>query len=210
MIYLAKLLCFSMMTLGGAFTLAPRAAGVPRTAVAATSCELSAFAMTPRAALIMADAAVAEKEAEEKEETEEEKAAREAAEAEEARLKAEEEAKKKAAAAAKKKAEEEAKAKKLAEEIAEVKACFADKALVLTETAMMNPPPATTQERIDYLTNKGIPEKSIKAAMTEIGVEQIEYQRDPWGRIVARNDIKSHPNVYPPKYDAFGQLRPRE
>merc|ERR1711990_1382988 len=84
----------------------------------------------------------------------------------------------------------------MGEEIAEVKACFADKALVLTETAMMNPPPATTQERIDYLTNKGIPEKSIKAAMTEIGVEQIEYQRDPWGRIVARNDIKSHPTEH--------------
>ena len=124
-----------------------------------------------------------------------------AAKAEEERKKAEEAAKKKAAAEAKKKAEAEAAAKKAAEEKAESIACFSDASLVLVREV------ATVQERIDYLTAKGIDAKSIKAAMDELGVKAPEYKRDAYGRIIAPNDTKFNPNVSPPKADAFGQMR---
>ena len=45
--------------------------------------------------------------------------------------------------------------------------------------------------------------------MHDATVVEVEYQRDAWGRIIARNDVKYNPNVSPPKGDAFGQLRNR-
>ena len=115
-------------------------------------------------------------------------AAAAAAEAEaEAKKKAEEEAKKKAAEEAKKKAAAEAKAKadaKAAAEKAEAIACFSDKALVLT-TVGKGQKPASVNERADALRTKGIPEATIKAALAELGLEEIPYQRDYFGNIMA-------------------------
>ena len=105
------------------------------------------------------------------------------------------------AKAAEEKLEAEAAAKKAAEEKAESIACFSDASLVLVREV------ATVQERIDYLTAKGIDAKSIKAAMDELGVKAPEYKRDAYGRSIAPNDTKYNPNVSPPKADAFGQMR---
>ena len=124
----------------------------------------------------------------EAEETEEEKAAREAKEAEEEAKKkaAEEEAKKKAAAEAKRKAEEKAAAEK-----AEAVACFSDPALVLTPR--FGAPPASVNERADYLREKGIPDAAVKAALKEVGQEEIPYERDYFGNIIAPTIIDGKP-----------------
>ena len=124
----------------------------------------------------------------EAEETEEEKAAREAKEAEEEAKKkaAEEEAKKKAAAEAKRKAEEKAAAEK-----AEAVACFSDPALVLTPR--FGAPPASVNERADYLREKGIPDAAVQAALKEVGQEEIPYERDYFGNIIAPTIIDGKP-----------------
>jgi flagellar biosynthesis GTPase FlhF len=136
------------------------------------------------------------------------------AEAEEkAKKEAEEKAKKEAEA--KKKAEAAAKAKKEAEEkvAAEKKEAielFSSQTLVLTPTGAVVQKAATINERADFLREKGMDEKSIQAAMAEVGVEEVAYARDAWGRIIALNNDKYSPDVTPPKSDGFGQLRPRE
>ena len=124
----------------------------------------------------------------EEEETEESKAAREAKEAEEEAKKkaAEEEAKKKAAAEAKRKAEEKAAAEK-----AEAVACFSDPALVLTPR--FGAPPASVNERADYLREKGIPDAAVQAALKEVGQEEIPYERDYFGNIIAPTIIDGKP-----------------
>ena len=118
------------------------------------------------------------------EETEEAKTAREAKEAEEEAKKeaAEEEAKKKAAAEAKRKAEEKAAAEK-----AEAVACFSDPALVLTPR--FGAPPASVNERADS-AEKGIPDAAVKAALKEVGQEEIPYERDYFGNIIAPTIIE--------------------
>lgn len=139
------------------------------------------------AAVAKKEAAKAEKAEGEGEESADEAAAA-AAEAEaEAKKKADEEAKKKAAEEAKKKAAAEAKAKadaKAAAEKAEAIACFSDKTLVLT-TVGKGQQPASVNERADALRTKGLPEATIKAALTELGMEEIPYQRDYFGNIMA-------------------------
>ena len=122
------------------------------------------------------------------EETEEAKAVREAKEAEEEAKKkaAEEEAKKKAAAEAKRKAEEKAAAEK-----AEAVACFSDPTLVLTPR--FGAPPASVNERADYLREKGIPDAAVQAALKEVGQEEIPYERDYFGNIIAPTIIDGKP-----------------
>ena len=52
----------------------------------------------------------------------------------------------------------------------------------------MNPPPATVNERADFLRGeKGIDAAIVKAALDECGMEEVEYQRDYWGRVIAPN-----------------------
>ena len=205
------LLCAACaLSLTSAFTLVPRVAATPTRASSCSTRYVSTCMVDdPVAAKIAAKkaekaAAVKEKAADKKddaEESEEEKAAREAEE----KKKAEEAAKKKAAAEAKAKA----KAKQEAEELAEAVAVFSDATLVLTNTAAANPLPATAIERIDYLKEKGIPEKAVQAAMKQCGVEAPQVMRDAWGRVVATNEVKYSPNARPPPADAFGQMRPR-
>merc|ERR1719201_2659161 len=82
-----------------------------------------------------------------------------------------------AKAAAEKKAAEEEAAKKAAEEEKKRKAaalaCFADPSLVLTPR--LGAPPASVNERADSLRAKGIPDPAIKAALKELGQEEIPY-----------------------------------
>ena len=163
-------------------------------------------------AAVPLEVAVAEKAAKADEKAEEEAKAK--AEAEE-KAKAEAEAKAKKEAEAKKKAEAAAKAKKEAEEKAaaekkEAIELFSDKDVVLTPTGAIAQKVATVNERADFLRGKGMDEKSIQAAMAEVGVEEVAYARDAWGRIIALNDDKYNPGVVtPPKSDAFGQMRAR-
>ena len=42
--------------------------------------------------------------------------------------------------------------------------------------------------------------------MVEVGVKEVEYLRDPWGRIIALNDVTYNPNTKPPPSNSFGQL----
>ena len=133
------------------------------------------------------------------------------AKAEEEAKKAEEEAKAKAEAEAKAKKAAEAKAKKEAEakaaaelaakEKAEAVKMFGNASLRLTSTI------ATVNEKADALRAQGMAEASIQAAMTECGVKEVEYLRDPWGRIIATNDVKYNPNARQPANDGFGQMR---
>lgn len=137
--------------------------------------------------------------------SEEDKASAEAAAAEETKKDADEEKAKKEAEA-KKKAEEARKKKeaadaKAAAELAEALSVFKDENLVLLAKV------ATTQERMDFLTSKGIPTVAIKAAMADVGVKEVGYQRDAWGRIIALNDVKFSQNAKPPPSDSFGQQR---
>ena len=53
--------------------------------------------------------------------------------------------------------------------------------------------PASVNERADALREKGIPDIAIQAALDELGLEEIPYQRDYFGRIIA------------PNFDAFGK-----
>lgn len=213
---LARLAFACALTVSSAFTVLPYA---PITRVAARTTAGGVFMVSDavaakiaaakkkaaeKAAAAAAAAPAAEAGAAEEEETEEQKAARE-----EAEKKAAEE-KKKAEEAEKKRKAAEAKAKKDAEDKAAAIKVFADPTLVLLETAMMNPPPATITERSDYLLAEGIPAAAIKAAMAELGLQEVTYQRDAWGRIVAPNAVKFSPNVSPPPSDAFGQVRARE
>ena len=158
---------------------------------AAAEAEAAAAAKAKAAAAAKAKAAAAAKKDDgdaEEEETEEAKAAREAKEAEEEAKKkaAEEEAKKKAAAEAKRKAEEKAAAEK-----AEAVACFSDPALVLTPR--FGAPPASVNERADYLREKGIPDAAVQAALKELGQEEIPYERDYFGNIIAPTIIDGKP-----------------
>lgn len=178
--------------------------------------EAAAGKVAPAAAAksdaVPVEVAAAEKAAEADKLAEEEAKAKAEAE-EKAKKEAEEKAKKEAEA--KKKAEAAAKAKKEAEEKAaaekkEAIELFSSQTLVLTPTGAVVQKAATINERADFLREKGMDEKSIQAAMAEVGVEEVAYARDAWGRIIALNDDKYSPDVTPPKSDAFGQLRPRE
>ena len=93
---------------------------------------------------------------------------------------------KKAAAEAKAKAEAKAAAEK-----AEAIACFSDPALVLTPR--FGAPPASVNERADYLREKGIPDAAVKAALKEVGQEEIPYERDYFGNIIAPTIIDGKP-----------------
>ena len=58
----------------------------------------------------------------------------------------------------------------------------------LVNTGRMNPPPATVNERADFLRGeKGIDAAIVKAALDECGMVEVEYQRDNWGRMIAPN-----------------------
>ena len=157
-------------------------------AAAAVKAKAAAAAKAKAKAAPKAKAKAADDGDAEAEETEEEKAAREAKEAEEEAKKkaAEEEAKKKAAAEAKRKAEEKAAAEK-----AEAVACFSDPALVLTPR--FGAPPASVNERADYLREKGIPDAAVQAALKEVGQEEIPYERDYFGNIIAPTIIDGKP-----------------
>ena len=157
-------------------------------AAAAVKAKAAAAAKAKAKAAPKAKAKAADDGDAEAEETEEEKAAREAKEAEEEAKKkaAEEEAKKKAAAEAKRKAEEKAAAEK-----AEAIACFSDPNLVLTPR--FGAPPASVNERADYLREKGIPDAAVKAALKEVGQEEIPYERDYFGNIIAPTIIDGKP-----------------
>ena len=159
-------------------------------AAAAAKAKAAAAAKTKVAAAAKAKAAAAKKDDDDagEEEDPEAKAAAEAKAAEEEAKKkaAEEEAKKKAAAEAKRKAEEKAAAEK-----AEAVACFSDPALVLTPR--FGAPPASVNERADYLREKGIPDAAVKAALKEVGQEEIPYERDYFGNIIAPTIIDGKP-----------------
>ncbi len=45
--------------------------------------------------------------------------------------------------------------------------------------------PASVTERADALRAKGIPDKSIKAALDQLGLEETPYKRDSFGNIIA-------------------------
>ena len=74
---------------------------------------------------------------------------------------------------------------------AEKEECLAvlrDPALVLVNTGRLNPPPATVNERADFLRGeKGIDAAIVKAALDECGMKEIEYERDYFGRIIYPN-----------------------
>ena len=109
-----------------------------------------------------------------------------AAEEEAAKKAAEEEAKKKKAAEAKAKADAKAAAEK-----AEALECFSDPTLVLTPR--LGAPAASVNERADFLREKGIPEAAVKAALKELGQEEIPYERDYFGNIIFPNIINGKP-----------------
>lgn len=113
-------------------------------------------------------------------------AEKKAAEEEAAKKAAEEEAKKKKAAEAKAKADAKAAAEK-----AEAVACFSDPSLVLTPR--LGAPPASVNERADFLREKGIPDAAVKAALKELGQEEIPYERDYFGNIIFPNIIDGKP-----------------
>ena len=115
---------------------------------------------------------------------EEDPAAKAAAEAAEKKKEEEAAAAKKAAA---EKAAAEAKAKAEAKAAAELKdalAMFSDASLVLTPKANGNVPASVT-ERADALRAKGIPDKAIKTALDQLGLEETPYKRDSFGNIIA-------------------------
>ena len=151
-------------------------------AVAAAKAKAAAAAKTKVAAAAKAKAAAADKKDDGDAGEEEDPEAKAAAEAKAA----EEEAKKKAAAEAKRKAEEKAAAEK-----AEAVACFSDPALVLTPR--FGAPPASVNERADYLREKGIPDAAVQAALKELGQEEIPYERDYFGNIIAPTIIDGKP-----------------
>ena len=109
-----------------------------------------------------------------------------AAEEEAAKKAAEEEAKKKKAAEAKAKADAKAAAEK-----AEAVECFSDPTLVLTPR--LGAPAASVNERADFLREKGIPEAAVKAALKELGQEEIPYERDYFGNIIFPTYINGKP-----------------
>ena len=113
-------------------------------------------------------------------------AEKKAAEEEAAKKAAEEAAKKQKAAEAKAKADAKAAAEK-----AEAVACFSDQNLVLTMRA--GAPPASVNERADFLRAKGIPEAAVKAALKELGQEEIPYERDYFGNIIFPSIINGKP-----------------
>ena len=160
-------------------------------AAAAAKAKAAAAAKTKVTAAAKAKAAAADKkddgDAGEEEDPEAKAAAEAKAAEEEAKKKAaEEEAKKKAAAEAKAKAEAKAAAEK-----AEAIACFSDPTLVLTPR--FGAPPASVNERADYLREKGIPDAAVKAALKEVGQEEIPYERDYFGNIIAPTIIDGKP-----------------
>ena len=124
-----------------------------------------AAAAAAKAAAAKAATATKEKLADKEEEGEDAEAAAAAAEAEKAKKEAEAKAKAEKAAAAKAAAE-----KKAAEVKAAAVAVFADEELVLLKNI------ATVQERIDLLTERGVPEASVKAALAECAIEPVSYR----------------------------------
>lgn len=171
----------------------------------------AAKAKAAKAAKAKAAAPKAAPKADAKEEDEDPEAAAKAEaeakkKAEEEAAKKKAEAEKKAKAAAEKKAKEEAKA---AAEKAEAIAVFSDQTLVLTDNGAVNPNQASVHERAEYLRDKDIAEASIQAAMKECGVSEVAYQRDAWGRIIAKNSVDFSPFEKTPPSDAFGQRADR-
>merc|ERR1712106_240677 len=146
-----------------------------------------------KAAADATKAAAAEKKAADGEAGEEEEdpvakaaAEKKAAEEEAAKKAAEEEAKKKKAAEAKAKADAKAAAEK-----AEAITCFSDPSLVLTPR--LGAPPASVNERADFLREKGVPDVAVKAALKELGQEEIPYERDYFGNIIFPSIINGKP-----------------
>ena len=131
-------------------------------------------------------AAAAEGDGEEEDPVAKAAAEAKAAEEEAAKKAAEEEAKKKKAAEAKAKADAKAAAEK-----AEAVECFSDPSLVLTPR--LGAPPASVNERADFLREKGIPDVAVKAALKELGQEEIPYERDYFGNIIFPSIINGKP-----------------
>merc|ERR1711865_202397 len=80
---------------------------------------------------------------------------------------------------------------KAAAEKAEAITCFSDPSLVLTPR--LGAPPASVNERADFLREKGIPDVAVKAALKELGQEEIPYERDYFGNIIFPNIINGNP-----------------
>ena len=60
-------------------------------------------------------------------------------------------------------------------------------------TPRFGAPPASVNERADYLREKGIPDAAVQAALKEVGQEEIPYERDYFGNIIAPTIIDGKP-----------------